>query len=67
MTNPTTPATAYASYLLMLSTEINALQPMDSCINECWTKFLIYNIPINTKLPDIKAEIETIYPSLQLA
>jgi hypothetical protein len=33
MTNPTTPATAYKSYLLMLSAEINALQPSDPCVN----------------------------------
>jgi hypothetical protein len=32
-TNPTTPATAYASYLLMLSAEIKALKPMDPRIN----------------------------------
>jgi hypothetical protein len=32
-TNPTTPATAYKSYLLMLSAEINALQPSNPCIN----------------------------------
>jgi hypothetical protein len=32
-TNPTTLATAYASYLLMLSTEINVLYPMDPYIN----------------------------------
>jgi hypothetical protein len=66
-TNPTTPATAYASYLLMLSTEINALQLIDPHINRCWTKFLIHNIPTSAKLPDIKAKIETIYPSLHLA
>jgi hypothetical protein len=66
-TNPTTPATAYASYLPMLSAEINALQPMDPRINGCWTKFLIHNVPTNAKLPDIKTEIETMYPSLRLA
>jgi hypothetical protein len=66
-TNPTTPATAYASYLPMLSAEINALQPMDPRINGCWTKFLIHNVPTNDKLPDIKTEIETMHPSLHLA
>jgi hypothetical protein len=58
-TNPTTPATAYASYLPMLSAEINTLQPTDPRINGRWTKFLIHNVPTNTKLPDIKTEIET--------
>jgi hypothetical protein len=67
MTNPTTPATAYASYLPMLSAEINALQPTDPCINGHWIKFLVYNVPTNTKLPDIKTAIETTYPSLHLA
>jgi hypothetical protein len=66
-TNPTTPATAYASYLPMLSAEINALHPMDPHINRHWTKFLVHNIPTNAKLPDVKAEIETTYPSLHLA
>jgi hypothetical protein len=66
-TNPTTPATAYASYLPMLSAEINALQPMDPRINGHWTKFLVHNVPTNAKLPDIKTEIETTYPSLYLA
>jgi hypothetical protein len=66
-TNPTTPATAYASYLPMLSAEINALQPVDPRINGHWTKFLVHNVPTNAKLPDIKTEIETTYPSLHLA
>jgi hypothetical protein len=66
-TNPTTPATAYVSYLLMLSTEINALQPVDPCINGYWTKFLVHNVPTNARLPDIKTEIKTTYPSLHLA
>jgi hypothetical protein len=67
MTNPTTPATAYKSYLLMLSAEINALRPSDPCVNGHWTKFLVHNVPTNAKLPDIKTEIETTYPSLHLA
>jgi hypothetical protein len=54
ITNPTTPATAYKSYLPMLSTEINALQPTDPRINGHWTKFLVHNIPTSAKLPDIK-------------
>jgi hypothetical protein len=66
-TNPTTPATAYASYLPMLSAEINALHPMDPRVNGCWTKFLVHNVPTNAKLPDVKTEIETTYPSLRLA
>jgi hypothetical protein len=66
-TNPTTPATAYASYLPMLSAEINALQPMDPHINRRWTKLLVHNVPTNAKIPDIKTEIETMYPSLRLA
>jgi hypothetical protein len=66
-TNPTTPATAYKSYIPMLSTEINVLQPTDPHINGCWTKFLVHNVPTNAKLPDIKTEIETTYPSLHLA
>jgi hypothetical protein len=33
MTNPTTPATAYKSYLLMLFAEINALQPSNPRVN----------------------------------
>jgi hypothetical protein len=66
-TNPTTPATAYKSYLPMLSAEINALHPSDPRINGYWTKFLVHNVPTNTKLPDIKTEIETTYPSLHLA
>jgi hypothetical protein len=67
MTNPTTPATAYASYLLILSAEIHTLQPVDPHINGHWTKFLVHNVPTNTKLPDIETEIETTYPSLHLA
>jgi hypothetical protein len=66
-TNPTTPATAYKSYLPMLSAEINALQPSDPRINGHWTKFLVHNVPTGAKLPDIKTEIETTYPSLHLA
>jgi hypothetical protein len=58
-TNSTTPATAYKSYLPMLSTEINALQPSDPYINRHWTKFLVHNVSTSAKLPDIKTEIET--------
>jgi ribosomal protein L29 len=66
-TNPTTPATTYASYLQMLSADIKPLQPMDPQINGRWSKFLVHNVPTNAKLPAIKAEIETTYPSLRLA
>jgi hypothetical protein len=66
-TNPTTPATAYASYLPMISAEINALQPTDPRINGRWTKFLVHNVPTKAQLPDIKTGIETTYPSLHLA
>jgi hypothetical protein len=65
-TNLTTPATAYASYLQMLSADIKALQPTDPRINSCWSKFLVHSVPTNAKLPAIKAEIETTYPSLRL-
>jgi hypothetical protein len=51
----------------MLSAEINALQPTNPHINRHWTKFLVHNIPTKAKLPDIKTEIETTYPSLYLA
>jgi hypothetical protein len=67
MTNPTTPATAYASCLLMLSAEIKSLKPADIRINRRWSKFLVHNIPTNAKLPAVKAEIESTYPSLRLA
>jgi hypothetical protein len=66
-TNPTTLATAYVSYLPMLSAEIKALQPMDPRINGRWSKFLVHNVPTKAKLLAIKAEIETTYPSLRLA
>jgi hypothetical protein len=66
-TNPTTPGTAYASYLLMLLAEIKSLQPMHARINGRWSKFLVHNIPTNANLPAIKAEIESTYPSLRLA
>jgi hypothetical protein len=66
-TNPTTPATAYASYLQMLTADIKALQPMDPRINGRWSKFLVHNVPTKAKLLAIKAEIETTYPSLRLA
>jgi hypothetical protein len=65
-TNPTTPATAYKSYLPMLSTEMSALHPSDPHVNRYWSKCLVHNVPTNTKLPDIKTEIETTYPSLHL-
>jgi hypothetical protein len=66
-TNPTTLATAYASYLLLLSAEIKALKPTDPRINGRWSKFLVHNVPTNAKPPAIKAEIESTYPSLRLA
>jgi hypothetical protein len=67
MTNPTTPATAYASYLQMLSADIKALEPTDPRINGRWSKFLVHNVPTKAKLLAIKAEIETTYPSLRVA
>jgi hypothetical protein len=66
-TNPTTPATAYASYLLMLSANINALQPKDPRINGRWSKFLVHNVPTKADLRVVKTEIELTYPSLRLA
>jgi hypothetical protein len=67
MTNPTTLATTYKSYILMLSAEITVLQPTHPCIYGRWTKFLVHNVPTNAKPPGIKTEIETTYPSLHLA
>jgi hypothetical protein len=65
-TNPTTPATAYASYLPMLSAEIKSLKPMDPRINGRWSKFLVHNVPTNANLPTVRGEIESTYPSLHL-
>jgi hypothetical protein len=67
MTNLTTPATAYASYLEMLSADIKALQPMDPRINGRWSKFLVHNVPTEADLRAIKTAIELTYPSLHLA
>jgi hypothetical protein len=66
-TNPTVPATAYATYLRMLTTDIKSLQPTDPRINERWSKFLVHNVPTNAKLSAVKTEIESTYPSLRLA
>jgi hypothetical protein len=65
-TNHTTPATAYAPCLPMLSAEIKSLKPTDPRINGRWSKFLVHNIPTNANLPAIKAEIKSTYPSLHL-
>jgi hypothetical protein len=51
----------------MLSATINAIKPTDPQINRCWSKFLVHNVPTNANLPLIKAEIESMYPSLHLA
>jgi hypothetical protein len=66
-TNPTTPATAYTSYLQMLSANIKALQPTDPHINGCWSKFLVHNVPTKANLRAVKTAIELTYPSLHLA
>jgi hypothetical protein len=66
-TNPTTPATAYASYLQMLSADIKALQPTDPCINGRWSKFLVHNVPTKADIRAVKTAIELTYPSLHLA
>jgi hypothetical protein len=66
MTNPTTPVTAYVSYLQMLTTNIKALQLMDPHINGYWSKFLVYDIPTKANLRVIKTTIKLRYPSLHL-
>jgi hypothetical protein len=66
-TTLTTPATAYKPYLPMLAAEIKALKPTDPRINGRWSKFLVHNVPTNADLPLVKAEIESMYPSLHLA
>jgi hypothetical protein len=66
-TTLTTPATVYKPYLPMLATEIRALKPTDPRVNGRWSKFLVHNVPTNANLPLVKAEIESMYPSLHLA
>jgi hypothetical protein len=66
-TTLTTPATAYKPYLPMLAAKIRALKPTDPRVNGRWSKFLVHNIPTSANLPLVKAEIESMYPSLHLA
>jgi hypothetical protein len=65
-TNPTTKAAAYAPYLQILANATKCLKPLETKINECWSTFLLYNIPTNANLSAVKAEIESTYPSLHL-
>jgi hypothetical protein len=66
MTNPTTPASAYIPYMLILLNEIKSLKPTTGHMNSHWTKFLIHNVP-TTLAPDrIGYQIERTYPTLHL-
>jgi hypothetical protein len=66
MTNPTTKATTYVPYLQILTNAVKCLKPVETKSNECWSKFLLNNVPTNANLSTVKAEIESTYPSLHL-
>jgi hypothetical protein len=65
-TNPTTKAAAYAPYLQIIANAAKVLKPIESRINERWTKFLLHNVPTNANLATIRSEIESTYSSLCL-
>jgi hypothetical protein len=66
MTNPTTKATAYAPYLQFIADATKCLKPIETKINECWSKFLLHNVPVDADPSTVKVEIESTYPSLHL-
>jgi uncharacterized coiled-coil protein SlyX len=65
-TNPTTKASAYELYLQMIPNAASNLNPVETRINEYWSKFLWHNVPTNTNLNIVHSEIEATYPSLSL-
>jgi hypothetical protein len=65
-TNPTTKASDYTPYLQIIANITQQLKPTKTRINECWTKFLLHNVPTNANLPPVRTEIEDTYPSLRL-
>jgi hypothetical protein len=65
-TNPTTKAAAYTRYLQIIANATKCLKLVESRINECWTKFLLHNVPTNTNLSTVRSKIESTYPSLRL-
>jgi hypothetical protein len=62
ITNPTTKVAIYMPYLQILANATKCLKPVETKINECWSKFLLHNVPTNAKLSAVKAEIESTYP-----
>jgi hypothetical protein len=66
MTNPSTPASAYTPFMLMLLNDIKSLKPVTGAANSTWIKFLLYNIPTNTSLTIFRTIIELTYPTLKL-
>jgi hypothetical protein len=65
-TNPTTKVSVYKLYLQMIANIASNLNTVETIINECWSEFLLHNIPTNTDLNVIYSEIKTTYPSLYL-
>jgi hypothetical protein len=66
MTNPTTPASAYTPYMLMLLNEIKSLKPTIGNTNSCYTKFLVHNIPTSSSTANLKVMLLANYPTLKL-
>jgi hypothetical protein len=65
-TNPTTKASDYTPYLQIITNAAQLLKLTETRINECWTKFLLHNVPTNADPPAVRSEIEDTYPSLRL-
>jgi hypothetical protein len=63
-TNPMTKASTYEPLLQIIANATSNLNPVETTINECWSKFLLHNVPTNSNLDAVHAEIEATYPSL---
>jgi hypothetical protein len=66
-TNPDLPGSDYTAYLSLIANSLEDFGEATATLNERWTKFLIHNVPTSLSPNDIRKEIETHYPQLNLA
>jgi hypothetical protein len=66
-TNEQIPGSDYTAYLSIIADSLKNLGEATATLNECWTKFLLHNVPTSLSLNEIRYEIETHYPELKLA
>jgi len=56
----------YEPYLGILQAALSEFNPITANVSQRWSRFCLHGIPTNTTPDDVRKEVESLYPSLQM-